>query len=321
MPRSIPALVRPALLVWAREKAGLTVEDASAKADIGIDQLRQWENGVDNPSIPQLRKLGDVYKRPLAVFFLAEPPKGFDPQCEFRRLPGLTPENESPEMRLALRTALFRREAARDLYERLGDSIPQCRVAAHPGEDEEVVGQRIRELLGIDWEAQLKWPAQPPHYHAFNVWRTAIEGQGVLVFQTGDVDLKEMRGTSIPHGPLPVILLNNADAPVGRVFTLIHELAHILLTNGGHRTSAIEGQQLPEDQILERASNRFAAATLMPRREFLQEASRFPTSVSGDDEALKQLANRIKVSPEAVLRRLVSLKKAMDKARWPRQFR
>lgn len=310
MPRSIPALVKPALLIWARERAGLSIEVASAKADIGVDRLRQWESGVENPSISQLRKLGEIYRRPLAVFFLAEPPKGFDPQREFRRLPGLTPQNESPKLRMALRTALFRREAARDLYERLGDTIPQCRAAAHPDENEEVVGQRIRKLLGIDWESQLNWPVQPPHYFALDAWRTAIEEQGILVFQTGGVELKEMRGTSIPHGPLPVILLNNSDAPVGRAFTLIHELAHILLTNGGHRTSAIEGQQLPEDQRLERASNRFAAATLMPRREFLQEASRFPSSGSGDDQALKQLANRVKVSPEAVLRRLVSLKRA-----------
>jgi len=310
MPRSIPALVEPTLLIWARERAGFTLQDASVKADVEVEQLQQWESGVARPSIPQLRKLGEVYKRPLAVFFLAEPPKGFDPQREFRRLPGLTPQKETPEMRLALRIALFRREAARDLYERLGDEIPECRVVAHPGEDEELVAQRIRGLLGIDWKTQLNWPAQPPHYHALNVWRTAVEQQGILVFQTGDVELKEMRGTSIPHGPLPVILLNNADAPVGRVFTLIHELAHILLTNGGHRTSAMEGQQLPEDQRLERASNRFAAATLMPKRDFLAEAARFPSCGSGDDEALKALANRIKVSPEAALRRLVSLNKA-----------
>jgi Zn-dependent peptidase ImmA (M78 family)/DNA-binding XRE family transcriptional regulator len=310
MPRSIPALIKPALLIWARDRAGLTLQDAAAKAEIEPDRLRQWESGEDSPSIAQLRKLGEIYKRPLAVFFLPEPPKGFDPQREFRRLAGLTPQKETPEMRLALRTALFRRETARDLYERLGDEIPECRATAHPGEDEEVVSQRIRELLGIDWQTQINWPSQPPHYYALNAWRAAIEQQGILIFQTGDVELKEMRGTSIPHGPLPVILMNNSDAPVGRVFTLIHELTHILLTNGGHRTSAMEGQQLPEDQLLERVSNRFAAAVLLPKREFLAEAARFPGSVSGDDESLKALANRTKVSPEAVLRRLVSLNKA-----------
>lgn len=309
MPRSIPALVKPTLLIWARDRAGFHLEEAAVKAGIETEQLRQWEQGEDRPSIPQLRKLGEVYKRPLAVFFLPEPPQGFDPQSEFRRLPGVSPQSESPALRLALRMALFRREAARELYELLNEPIPECQAVAHPHEDEQVVGQRIRELLGITWQAQLNWPAQPPHYSALNAWKTAVERQGVLVFQTGDIELREMRGTSIPHGPLPVILLNNDDAPLGRVFTILHEFVHILLTNGGHRTSTMEGRRLPEDQLLERVSNRFAAAALMPRREFLAEASNYPGAFVGDDEGLKRFASRIKVSPEAILRRLLSLHK------------
>jgi len=307
MPRGVPALVKPALLVWARERGGFTVEAAAEKAGIEAELLGQWEQGADRPSIPQLRTLGEVYKRPLAVFFLQEPPEGFDPQSEFRRLSGLAPQRESPELRLALRTALFRREAARDLYDQLGEEVPECRVAVRPREDEEIVEQRIREALGITWDKQLSWPVQPPHYQALNAWRNAVERQGVLVFQTGEVEMSEMRGTSIPHGPLPVILLNNADAPLGRVFTLLHEFVHILLANAGHRTSPMEGRRLPEDQLLERVSNRFAAATLMPRREFLAESANHPAALAGDDEGLRRFSNRIKVSPEAILRRLLSL--------------
>src|SRR5436309_3191756 len=118
MPRSIPALVKPALLVWARERSGLSLAEAAAKMKIEPILLREWENAdsAERPSIAQVRKLGEIYKRPLAVFFLQEPPKDFDAQREFRRLPGVTPQNESAEMRLALRIALFRREAARELY-------------------------------------------------------------------------------------------------------------------------------------------------------------------------------------------------------------
>ena len=86
MSRSIPALVRPALLVWAREKAGWRPEEAAAKLRTQVERLREWERGAERPSIAQLRKLGELYKRPLAVFFLPEPPRDFDPQREFRRL-------------------------------------------------------------------------------------------------------------------------------------------------------------------------------------------------------------------------------------------
>jgi Zn-dependent peptidase ImmA (M78 family)/transcriptional regulator with XRE-family HTH domain len=284
----------------------LRLEEAATKAAVEVELLAQWERGDDKPSIPQLRKLGEAYKRPLAVFFLAEPPLDFDPQREFRRLPGVTPQTESSALRFALRTALFRREVARELYLRLNEPIPECAASVHPDENEETVGQRIRELLGISWEAQLGWNSP---YAALAAWRSAIEQQGILVFQTGEVELSEMRGTSIPRGPLPVILLNNGDHPHGRIFTLLHEFAHILLTNGGHRTSTMEGQRLPEDQLLERASNRFAAATLMPRQQFLAEAAQHPDALAGDEAGLRRFTARIKVSPEAILRRLVALRR------------
>src|SRR5258705_9744938 len=107
MTRGIPTLITPVLLVWARETIGLSISEAANKANVKYEVLEEWERGEQRPTIPQLRKLGEVYKRPLSVFFLSAPPKGFDPQREFRRLPGVTPENESPELRLALRTALY----------------------------------------------------------------------------------------------------------------------------------------------------------------------------------------------------------------------
>jgi Zn-dependent peptidase ImmA (M78 family)/transcriptional regulator with XRE-family HTH domain len=308
MPRSIPALVKPALLVWARERSGLKTEQVAAKMQLDQNVVRAWETGDARPSIAQVRKLGEIYKRPLAVFFLQEPPKDFDAQREFRRLPGVTAQNESPEMRLALRIALFRREAARELYDQLGEEVPTFDAKADPSENAETVGNRIREILGITWDAQLAWPTA---HAALNGWRAAVERLGILVFQSGEMAVDEMRGISIPHGPLPVILLNSGDAPHGRIFTLLHEFAHILLTNAGHETSSLEGQRKPEDQRLERISNRFAAAALLPRDEFLSEIERIPAAAQGDEDALRKLAfRRLKVSPEAILRRLVELGRA-----------
>ena len=304
MTRGIPAHITPALLVWAREAMGLSVAEAATKASVKSEALEEWEQGEKLPTIPQLRKLGDVYKRPISVFFLSTPPKGFDPQREFRRLPGVTPQNESPELRLALRTALYRREAARDLYHLLGESFPKIELRIDPNDNPDVVGRSVRELLGISWQEQLAWTS--PHA-ALNQWREAIEGRGVLVFQTGGIELKEMRGTSVPDGPLPVIVLNNADAPHGRIFTLIHEFIHLLFANAGYQTSRIEGKRRPEEQVLERASNRFAAATLLPNREFLAEVSHHPEILAGSDDALRRFANRLKVSAETILRRLLSL--------------
>lgn len=307
MARSIPALVTPALLTWARDRAGLPLVKAADRAGIHPTTLEEWESGQELPSIAQARKLGEIYKRPLAVFFLPEPPRDFDPQREFRRLPGVTLENESSELRNALRLALYRRQAALDLYEGLGETPPRLDVAVHPSDDPEQVGARMRRLLNVSWEQQLEWTSPSA---ALNGWRAAIESLGVLVFQTGEVSVEEIRGTSIPRSPLPLILLNSSDAPHGRIFTMLHEFAHILLSNGGHESASMAARPKPEDQRLERLSNRFASAALLPRNEFLKEASQFPNAAIGDDDALRRFANRIKASPEAILRRLISFHKA-----------
>jgi Zn-dependent peptidase ImmA (M78 family) len=165
----------------------------------------------------------------------------------------------------------------------------------------------IRQLLGISWEQQISWSS--PH-EALNAWRTAIERLGVLVFQASGVALEEMRGTCIPDQPLPVVVLNSKDAPHGRIFTLVHEFVHILLHNGGHQTSRMVGARSPEEQPLEVAANAIAAATLLPANEFPKVAAQYRGAASGEDDSLRLLAQRVKVSPEVILRRLVTLHQA-----------
>lgn len=304
MPRSIPALVKPELLVWARKSAGFTLDQAAELSDTDALTLQEWEKGHEAPSIASLRKLGEVYKRPLAVFFLVEPPLRFDAQREFRRLAGIVPGKESPDLLQELRWAVFRREAAVELHRLTGEAPHRLRASLHPEMDAEEAGTHIRELLGITWAAQTAWTGE---YQALNAWRAAMEAKGVLVFQTSDVPMEEMRGTCIPDQPLPVILLNSKDAPYGRIFSLVHEFAHVLLREGGHQTSRMIGERSPEEQPLEVAANAFAAAALLPAHPFTKLAKGYPSAASGDDEALRNLAQRANVSAEVVLRRLVTL--------------
>jgi Zn-dependent peptidase ImmA (M78 family)/transcriptional regulator with XRE-family HTH domain len=311
MPRSIPALVKPKLLVWARESAGLSLVQAAERTKFEVERLKAWESeeADTSPSIAQLRKLGEAYKRPIAVFFLSEPPQGFAAHREFRRLAGILPGKESPELLLALRWAVFRREAAMELHRLVGEAPHRIRTALHPGMDVEEAGHHIRELLGVAWRAQTDWASA---YEALNTWRSAMEAKGVLVFQSSGVKMEEMRGTCIPDQPLPVILLNSKDAPHGRIFSLLHEFAHILLHAGGHQTSRMVGSRSPEEQPLEVAANAFAAAALLPANSFAATAEQYSGAAEGDDDALRRLAQKVKVSPEVILRRLVTLRKAPE---------
>ena len=68
------ALVNPDLLVWARESINMGLEEAAEKIGVKADCLRAWETGEKRPTINQARKMSEVYRRPLAAFYLPQRP-------------------------------------------------------------------------------------------------------------------------------------------------------------------------------------------------------------------------------------------------------
>jgi transcriptional regulator with XRE-family HTH domain len=229
--RSPDALIRPALLIWAREDAGLELATVAKKVGTSVARVESWESGERLPTIIQLRKLANLYKRPLAVFYLAEPPTRFQAMRDFRRLPTDLHEEESFALRLAIRHARYTRDVALELYRHLTEAPPNSpNWNATVDEDPEDIAQRIRADLGVAFDEQERWNKT---YEAMNEWRARIERRGILVLQMSGVEVEEARAFSIFENELPVITINNRDAPAGRVLSMHHELAHIALRTGG----------------------------------------------------------------------------------------
>ena len=298
----VRALANPSVLLWARRTAGLDTDEVARKVGTSSDRLESWERGEQQPSITQLRKLADVYKRSLAVFFLEKPPPDEAPPSDFRRFDPKAAEPLSSSLRFVIRDARDRREAAIDLFDELDEHPPEFSLSAKVSDDPERVGQHLRNALAAG-----KTPAGGDPRVAFNFWRDASENAGVLVFQARDVEVEEMRGFSISERPLPAVVLNIQDAPAGRTFSLLHELAHIMLNHGGLCIFEERGPQT-DIQRTEVFCNHIAGATLLPAASLLQEPEvpRRRESAIPDD-ALERLARRYGASREAVLRRLVIL--------------
>src|SRR5260370_19973794 len=127
MPAKVKAEINPALISWARDTAGFTVAEAAKKLGIEEERLAGWEQPAadDGPSIPQLRKLAALFKRPLAVFYLSEPPKNFTVMRDLRRLPATGIRRYSPALQMEIRAANERRELALELAAELEQDIPR----------------------------------------------------------------------------------------------------------------------------------------------------------------------------------------------------
>lgn len=279
----------------------MSLEIAARKAAVKPEQLSDWEAGTSRPSIPQLRKLATIYRRPLAAFYLSEAPPRFLVMHDFRLLSaGDTPYENSPKLAYEVRRAFDRREWALELLQSLDEAPPTFNATARLGENVEEVALRLRSAIAITEERQAEWRFA---HDAFRNWRILVEEAGILALQATGIQLNEARGFSISMNPLPVVVVNIKDAPRGRIFTLLHEVAHIMLSDGGICDL--------HDADEEAFCNQVAGAALFPR-EALVSSNVVRSHRKGDpqwsDYELQELSRQFGGSREAALVRLLTLK-------------
>jgi len=200
-------------------------------------------------------------------------------------------------MRRARRIQRIDTELSQELGIRSESHLPRFRVSDSP----ENRGASVRSLLGISLEQQLGWPTDRD---AFNVWRAAVEALGVLVLQLS-IPVREARGFSLSDGPKPTIVVSSSDAVPARIFTLFHELGHLLLNMSGVCTPDLRSEVTAN---VEQFCNALSAAVLVPlstlrtRHDLLN----LDGSPGEADERLASAARTFKVSRYVVLRRLLT---------------
>lgn len=303
MARSVEALINSQMLRWARSSAGFELDTAAKKIGVSPDRLSSWEEGVSRPTIKQLFTLSNVYKRPANAFYLSEIPSQptLEYQGDYRRLPGVAEDKQSPSLVFALRRAEYRRNIAIDLHQELGLKLPQLPFMLDINDDIEVAAHQIREFLDVPDEVQTTlWRSSNT---ALNGWREALERVGTLVFQASRIALSEMRAISISARPLPYILLNSADAPNGRIFSLLHEFVHVVLKNGV-RTDSTKPAEVQKVEVF---CNAVASAVLMPEHLVSQTLDQQKGYAWDNPEFIRVSAEALNVSSEAFVRRLVML--------------
>src|SRR5205807_2176536 len=127
--------------------------------------------------------------------------------------------------RFAIRDAMRVQAAAGELFEAL-DLVAQWRSGSVSlDSDVTRAAADTRRQLGISLEEQAVW--RDP-YRAFGSWRAAMGRTGALVLQR-KLPLVEVRGFSLTTPGPPTIVVNRSDAVSARIFTIFHELGHILL--------------------------------------------------------------------------------------------
>ena len=286
--------INPTIIKWARERSGYTLHEIAKSFKKDIATISYWESGAAAPTYVQLEKLADKYKRPVAMFFFPEPPEEPDfvgqlalRSSEIEKLP--------PSIRILLRQARARQLSLMELN--MGTNPAETKIFRHLhaqlGDSPTELAQQTRTSLGISVETQASWRSAR---EALENWREQIEEKGIFVFKDAFRD-DSVDGFCLVHEQFPVIYLNNSRSAVRQIFSLFHELAHLLLGKNGI-TRGIN----PIGEQIEVFCNQFASEFLMPSSD-LEPRLNYPVY---NDAAIEELASYYKVSRPVVLLRLIN---------------
>ena len=296
------------MLRWAREWRGRTIDEAAHKLRKKPKDISDWEDGTRSPTVRQARNLAEYYDRHFIEFFLPTPPQLPEPTAipDFRLHTGAPHPVDSWELRDTLKWIDARRSSALDLFAELGESpkeIPEdvfCAVNSDPDE----AATKARNAMDFPIQSQIELEARFADTLP-NILRSKLEQFGVLTLRSSKFAQFGIRGVCIGSFPLPVIAFK-PEAPQGQAFTLAHEFGHVL-----SRQSGITGSNKAfyVNQPVERWCDRFAAAFLMPKKQIQATVGSKPESPASsiDDLELSRVAGIFRVSPHAMLVRLVHL--------------
>ncbi len=304
--------VQPSVIRWARESMGMSVEDVAHKLKRPLEEVLAWETDDGaSPTYAQLENLAyKVFKRPLAIFFLPAPPSEIPPAREFRTLPDADLQTLHADTYVQVRKAHAYQITLREVFEGANPSVKQIAqgVPLDMHQPVEAQARAVREALGIALNDQIRWKSDEI---ALKRWREAVEASGIFVFKA-PFKQKDISGFCLLDANFPLIYLNNSTTKTRQIFSLLHELAHLLLNvNGISKFEASYMNRLPAaERRVEQFCNKIAAEMLIPSDDFDQQISRLPHDAeSVQDHLYADLANRYGVSREAVLRRLLDLER------------
>lgn len=270
--------IRSEVLRWARETAGLSLEDAAHAIDLnaargqsGAERLAALESGAEEPPRSLLVRMARAYRRSLLVFYLNAPPKTGDRGQDFRTLPG--PDRYNPQLDALIRDIKGRQGLIKSMLEDAESEALGFVGSATPDMPVPILAQSMADHL----EFRLpNFRAEKDADQAFGYLRSQIESAGVFVLLLGNlgshhtnIPVTIFRGFAISDKVAPPIVINDQDARSAWSFTALHELAHLWLGNTG-----ISG--IDAGVRIEQYCNDVAGEILVPAAELLA----FPKGIS-----------------------------------------
>lgn len=290
--------VKPSLLNWARRRSGRN--DSYIKKH--FPELESWEQEITLPSFKDLEAFAKATYTPIGYFFLDEPPEARLPVSDFRTVGGTGVGVPTAGLLDTMYLCQQRQEWYRGEVRATGGEPLEFVGSMSTADDVVSSAQRIRTALKYNMEQRVGIGGRDA---ARRRLISAAEDFGILVMMSGVVenntrrklDVDEFRGFALADPWAPLVFVNGTDNEGSKIFTLVHEVAHIWLGQSVVSNNSVADAP---GHTVERWCNAVAAEMLVPSEIMRKKYDR----TSDLDGAVTSLASHFKVSKQVILRRI-----------------
>jgi len=325
--------INTTILKWARNEAGLSLNEAAQRAGIRAlkprkdvpgqepgQRLEQWEKGIGTPSFRQLTGIAKAYRRPVLTFFLPAPPKSDTSITDYRTLGDHSADlAQSPEFAALVRRVEALQERVHEMVVEAGGAPVELVGSGTTNEPIKEAATSIREFIRFPLRQQQKINNGD---RLLAELRKQIESVGVFVLMEGDLGSYHskipptvFRGIAISDKYAPFIVVNPNDSHAARVFTLVHELVHIWLGDTGVSNLNHLSDRHHGYIDRERYCNQVTTEFLVPSEHFVK--------LWGDGVPVEHLYNFIKMAAKTfkaseicIARRMLGFRMISDDFYW-----
>lgn len=292
--------VEPDVLKWAVQRSGKE-ELINQK----FDKFDSWLDGTVQPTLKQLEGFANFTSTPLGFLFLKTPPIEKEILPDFRTIDDSINGNLNPDLTQIIDTMKIRQDFMRDYFIDNGYN-ELAFVGIH--NSTEVKKDEVISLLRNVLQLEKNWQGQCSTYQdAINLLVSRLEENRIIIqFNSVNksnkkLDVSIFRGFVLVDKIAPLIFVNGADSKSAQIFTIIHEMVHLIIGESGLVSADPRPYHSKNNEEI--FCNSVAATFLCPDREF---TAAWHTHL-GDGKVYETLANKFKVSPIVIGRRAVEL--------------
>ena len=262
----VKVALKPEIISWILQE--IQFENVASSA---VELLTKWQSGEKTPTFNQVEDVSRKTNIPFGYFFLDKPPVESCPIVEYRTVNSVAIPEPSRNLIDMYDQIIEMQEWMTEYLQENGYEELSFVGSVTVDTPIDKIVQAIRERLNlsVDWFAPCKTTTE-----AYKVLRSRIEEIGVLVMANGIVgnntrrklSVDEFRAFTIVNKNAPLIFINNCDTETGKLFSIVHEFAHVLL---GIDSMYNDGYGHGEGTSnIERICNAAAAEVLVPRTFF-----------------------------------------------------